>query len=255
MADRINFELEHITAGKFIPVGKDDISFKQKLRTLGQAVSSNSSGIKLDILKDMTIDNVITPEEKKIIKSELDYIILGHATTENNVKELGIENSKEYVEYMKVYNELLDKIQPILADMESSSTVSEDFLDIFRTYSSYANALNNFIIATQNELQGNIRKIHLEVKQSTKSVGPGEVVSLTAYIYNGDSDITQLEMNKLNQSSVSNPYPTLFDWKFEGTKDDLTLANKWKGNRTVNLSFSDIKGTHLNASFESKLSL
>ncbi len=253
MADRINLEVNHITAGKFVPVGNQDLSLKQKIRAIGQTVSSNSDSIKISILEGLANDNVLSPEEKIVLRQELDYIITGYAMIEKNVKEIGLENSKEFQDYKKVYEELLATIEPVLEDMTTSSNVDSNFLDIFRKYSSYANVLNNYLIAYQAGLQSNLMKYSLVVKPSLKTIGPGETANITAYIYKGDADITELEMNKLEESSPSNPYPTLFDWKIQGTIDDAGFETKYKGKREFPISFSDIKGTHFVVSFSSQI--
>lgn len=253
MAKRINMEANHVTAGKFIEIGKDSVSLRQRLRAIGQSAASSSNSLRMEIIQSIASDNTITPEEKKSLAEEYDYIVQGFNSITSNVKSLGLEDSTQYKALKERYDELVSMIAPLLDDMDSSSAVPDGFSSIFQAFTTQANTLNSYLVYFQSGVQSKLLNYTLQVKPDIVSISQGDTCNLTAYIYLEDMNVTQSEMNKITVTDESHPYPTLFKWSFDGLKDNDKKADEALGNRSVSISFDEISGTSFNASFTSTI--
>lgn len=256
MAKRINLEASHVTAGKFIEIGKDSVSLRQRLRLIGQSASSANESLRMDIIQNIASDNTITPDEKKSLADEYNYIIQGFQNMTANVESLGLEDSDQYKDLKKIYEELVEMITPLLKDMDSSSPVPEGFSTIFQKFTTQANSLNSYLVYYQSGVQNTLLNYTLSiVADKTALSEEGQTCNLIAYIYLGDLNITQTEMAKINVTDEEHPYPTLFKWTFSGLVDNDKKAEEALGNREVAIKYSEIDGKQFRAYFTSTISI
>lgn len=253
MAERINLEANHVTAGKFISVGKDSVSIKQKLKQTGQTISSNNSDLRMHFINMVASDGIYTPEEKKALKEELEYITAGFTTMKDNVESLGMDGSAEYAKFAVSYQKLTEALAPILADMDTNTVSDTNISSLMAAYTQYAATLNNAITTAQAGLQRKLTSYALKVVSSATDIKKGETIKLKAYIYVSDSDVTQDEMNKITVTDTEHPYPELFKWEFTGLADNEGMAEKALGNREVEISFDSMSGNLFSAVFSSDI--
>ncbi len=253
MANRRDLQADHVTAGKFIPVGKDSVSLKQKLRQVGQVVSTKANNVRVEVIKGIATDLIITPEEKEALKIEMDYITTGYTQMKSYVEAVGLEDSSEFKYFKNLYERLLAAVEPVLADMESSSSVSKDFAAMFSSYTSCATRMNNYLLSYQTGAQDKVNNYSLLIDSSTTDLSKDLKVTLTANIYLYDSNVTQREMGKITVKDEDHPYPTLFIWVFTGLTDDIAMQEEALGKRVVEIPYDSISGSSFTAMFMSNI--
>ncbi|NBK21751.1 MAG: hypothetical protein EOM68_06975, partial [Spirochaetia bacterium] len=113
---------------------KDSVSkFKQELDA--QLLKRDTSAIRAQI-GVMASDNHITPQEKQILKRELQIITSNYGLVASKAEEYGLLDQTEYLEFVSAYASLSAYLQPLLADLESTSEISshEELTGKFGTY-------------------------------------------------------------------------------------------------------------------------
>ena len=253
MANRRDLQADHVTAGKFIPVGKDSVSLKQKLRQVGQTVSTSKNNVRVEVIKGIATDLIITPEEKESLKVEMDYITAGYTQMKSYVESVGLEESTSFTSFKNRYEKLLEAVEPVLADMETSSSVSKDFSSLFSSYTSWATELNNYLLSFQTGAQDKVNNYTLRIVSSTTDLNKDLKVTLTANIYLYDSNVTQSEMGKIKVLDEDHPYPTLFIWEFTGLADNIAMQEEALGNRVVEIPYDSISDSSFTATFMSNI--
>lgn len=253
MANRRDLQADHVTAGKFIPVGKDSVSLKQKLRQVGQTVSTSKNNVRVEVIKGIATDLIITPEEKEALKVEMDYITAGYTQMKSYVEAVGLEENHTFKSFKSVYEDLLAAVEPVLADMETSSNVSNDFSTLFSRYTSCATSLNNYLLSFQTGAQDKVNNYTLLIDSSTTNLSKDLKVTLTANIYLYDTNVTLREMDKKVIEDKEHPYPTLFIWVFSGLTDDIAMQEEALGKRVVEIPYDSIADTSFTAMFMSNI--
>lgn len=113
---------------------KDAVSrFKQELDA--QLLKRDTSLIRAQI-GVIASDSHITPQEKQTLKRELQIITSNYGLVASKAEEYGLLDQTDYLEFVSAYASLSAYLQPLLADMESTSEISshEELTGKFGTY-------------------------------------------------------------------------------------------------------------------------
>lgn len=78
----------------------------------------------------------ITPQEKQILAREYHTITSNHTVMVSKAEEQGITGTSEYLSYISAFNSLGNYLQPILADMGSTSEIAshQEMTELFNNY-------------------------------------------------------------------------------------------------------------------------
>lgn len=260
MANRINYSDDVLTARRFVPIGSDGSDIIQKVRSISKKVSGVNLSNHITEIDRISSDLVITPSEKKSLKSEFDYIKSAYATTYSTVLSLGLEGSAEFIELRTRYEELENVLGPIFANMETSSSISESLSQYFEALSSASAGMNSYMIAFSNSALASVSDIRCDLSISDMSPDIGSTVTATARIMKRDSsgsfvefDESQYRVYREEKADGSFYYPKLFIWEISGTKDDDAFNSSNLGIKSITINMSDIASDSFTVKYHSDI--
>lgn len=239
MANRTNLTDTVVTARKFVPIGKDAATLKNRIKSISASVSSYNSMVSFDIFKGMAEDEVITPQEKRILASEWEQIQSGFAQISLSAQELELDDTELFSTLESAYANLRSEVEAVLYDMNTSSIVSYRFTVAFDSYASAANSFNSFLIAEREGIQEAYSKTRLEVVAAPSEISPEDDVTLSARIIIDNVDMSSV-IEERTGADEDGLYPSLYKWHFSGTKDDEYFNNLALGQREFTVPASDI---------------
>lgn len=252
MAKRITRELDTVTAGKFVEIGRKSVDLRERLRRMSQVVSDNSINSSIAGIGQMAGDNVITPEEKKILAEEWEHIVAAYNSTVSTIIQLGV-NPDEYQALQTAFNGLKSLMDSILADMDTATTVGDRLNVALEAYESAAKILQNWINSYMNDVTSGISSYRLEVISTPASPTLDDTITFSAKIYIDSIDKTEeLKNAHRNEAGL---YPDLFIWSVEGTNDDDSLMEDIRGKEFFSIDASDIPGDSVRVYFSSSLNI
>lgn len=253
MANRYTFSFDTVTAGKFVEVGKNTVNLKSRLRRISQIQSENNTNSSLQGIQQIASDNVITPEEKKLLADEWKHISAAYSSTVATITELGV-NPEEFESFKTSYRTLESMMNAILADMNSNYT-TDGRLDLaIRAYESATTILQNWVNAYQNSLTADISSYRLDVESSPVSPTLEDTIKFKAVIYIDGKDSTEEMMDSYRDPSTG-LCPDLFQWSVSGTKNDSALIEEIAGKREFSVHASDLSGDIIKVYFASNLNV
>lgn len=231
--NRTNLTDTVVTARKFVQYGSDIDTAKIKLRAIASAISSHSIDALMNAISNITIDSRITPEEKLILKEEWAKIIAAFGQAQSSASELGILESDEFKALMESYSNLSATLDVILYDMNSPSTVSNEFTITFNAYLSDSSAFNSYMIAVKEGIEDKFSAYGCFVDISPADITPEDTVRLSARIMNGTVDVTNKVASDIGADKA-------FNWEFSGTRNDEYYNEYAKGKRAIEVPASEI---------------
>lgn len=260
MSSRINLSDSVVTAGKFVAATDDTTLLTQKVRTLSNQINLNTSSNRTTVISGMFGDNKITPDEKKTLQAELNHIEAAFTATTGSVKQMELENSIEYLEYKAAFNTLKSKLEPLLENLNTTTTVTESLEKYIQAYSSKGDALASYMIAFSNSSLASVQDYQLKVTANNVSPTPSDTILFTAQIYMKNDaglyeEFTDEQYNtyKSTDSDGNVTYPKLFDWEITGTTDDEYYKNIGAGKKTLKIPASAYKNDSITVRFYASL--
>ena len=256
MANRINLTNSVVTAGKFVATEDDSAVLTQKVRALSNQINLNTSSNRVSAISSIFSDNVITPEEKRSLHAELNHMEAAFTATTSSVRQMGLENSVEYLQYKQAFESMKSKIEPILANMSTSTTVTEPISSYVQAYTSAGVTLSAYMIAFSNSSLSSVQDFQLKVEVNTVSPTPSDVLKFTAKILMKDEtgfykEFTEEQYNtyKVIDSEGNVTYPKLFIWEISGTTDDAGYKANADGYKSVTIPASAYKNDSISVKF------
>lgn len=256
MANRINLSDSVVTAGKFVATTDDSTLLTQKVKSLSNMINLNTSSNRTTVIAGMFSDNKITPDEKKTLQAELSHIEAAFTATTGSVKQMELENSLEYIQYKTAFNTLKSKLEPILSDMNTTSTVTESLDKYIQAYSSAGDTLSAYMIAFSNSSLASVQDYQLKVIVNNTSPTPSDTIQFTAKIYMKNDaglyeEFTDEQYNtyKSIDSEGNVTYPKLFDWEVTGTTNDAYYKELGAGKKTLKIPASTFENDSISVKF------
>lgn len=246
MANRTNLTDTVVTARKFVPIGKDAATLKNRIKSISTSISSYNSQVSLDIFKGMAEDDVITPEEKKVLATEWAQIQSGFAQISASAHELELDDTDLFRTMEDAYSILKSEIESVLKNMSEPTIVTYKFTIAFDSYSSAASSFNSFLIAEREGIQETYTKTRLDVVISPLTITPEDTVTLSARIIIDNVDMSSV-IEERTGADDAGLYPTLYKWHFQGTKNDEYFNNFALGQKEFMIPAKDL---FLNLTFD-----
>lgn len=253
MAKRNDLQNEIVTAGKFVERGSKSIDMKEKLRRMSQIVSSQKDNSSITGLEQIASDNVITPEEKRLLAEEWEHIEAAYNSTVSSVNSLGV-NPEEFQQFQSAFRSLQSFVQSILANMNEPSNTDGRFNVIMQAYESAATILQNWVNAYQNSLTTGVSSYRLDVDHSPAQVSLEDNVTFTANIFIDETDRTEELINSYKDPDTG-LCPDLFNWVVSGTKDDEAVMEDANGKRMFTIPASSFLNDSVRVWFSSVLNV
>lgn len=256
MSVQLNYSDKLVTAGQFIERGSKNSTLIDKLSRLSQTISSQSLNSSFNELSKITSDNVVTPSEKKSLKEEFDFIKSAYSNISASIRTMGLEDSEEFKKLSNAYDVLTSKIEPILADMNTTTELSESLDTYVSAYTSAANELNIYVSLVNNSILQEVSDISLVVNSNKNTIKPGESVIFEAIIYSHKTNPPQEisdEIKNYYYDAETGTYPALYQWNISGTKNDEQWIADSKGKRSITIPYSEFENTQVSADFSAEM--
>lgn len=230
---RTNLTDTIVTARKFVQVGSDANTLKSKLRAISSAVSSADNEQIKNALNNLTVDSVITPQEKELLSAEWTKIQSAYAQTQTVAEELELKDTDDYKQLEQAFNRLRDAMYKLLSDMNSSTPISNEFNIVFNGYVSTSSAFNSYMISVKEGIEDKFSAYRCFVDISPADITLEDTVTLSARIMNGTTNVTNQVVSDIGADKA-------FNWEFSGTKDDEYYNEYAKGKQAIEVPASDI---------------
>lgn len=256
MAKQLDYEDKIVTGGRFIERAGKGLSLKDKLRRLSNTYTSANTNASIKEISKITSDNVITPSEKRNLAQEWGYIQAAFASITNTVSNMGEDESEEYLALKTAYENLADVIEPILADMNTTTELTTPIDQYIEAYTNSASVLNIYLSLVNNSILEDVSNIGLEVRAEYDYIKPYETVKLTAMIFTAKTgqrvEISD-EIKDLYKDPETGLYPKLYQWTITGTTDDDYWNEYALGRREVEIPYSSFDGNNVSAFFRADM--
>lgn len=253
MANRLNFSNDTLTASKFVEIGRKSVDLRTKLGRFGLLQSNNDTNSSITGIEQIANDNVITPEEKKLLAQEWEHIKAAYSSTVSTVNGIGVA-PEELGALQSAYKTLESIIGSILSDMNSPYQTDGRLSLALEAYESAAKILQNWINAYNNSVTSGISSYRLSVDHSPVSPTLDDTIVFIGRIYIDGVDQTE-ELIETYKDAETGLAPDLFQWSIEGTKDDETLMESVKGKQMFSVKASDMTGDVIKAYFAAELNV
>lgn len=246
---RTNLTDTIVTARKFVQVGSDANTLKSKLRAISSAISSADNEQIKNALNNLTLDSVITPQEKEILSVEWSKIQSAYAQTQTVAEELELKDTNDYKQLEEAFNRLSDAMYKLLADMNSSTPVSNEFNIVFNGYVSTSSAFNSYMVAAKEGIEDRFSAYSCHVDISPTDITYEDTVKISARIMNGTTNVTEIVENDIGADNA-------FIWEFSGTSNDEYYNMLAKGKQTIDVPASEIfSSSRFNVRFHAVLNV
>ncbi len=260
MSSRINLADSVVTAGKFVATTDDTTLLTQKVRALSNQINLNTSSNRSTAISNMLSDNIITPAEKKTLQAELSHIEAAFTATTASVKQMELEDSIEYLQYKAAFDTLKSRLEPILENMNTTTTTTESLDRYVQAYSSAGDTLASYMIAFSNSSLASVQDYQLKVTANNVSPTPTDTITFTAHVYMKNDaglyeEFTDEQYNTYRETDSDGniTYPKLFDWEIAGTTDDSYYKTLGAGRKTVKIPASAFDSDSITVKFYSPL--
>ena len=253
MAKRTDLQNTIVTAGKFVERGSKSVDMRERLRRMSQIVSAQQGNSSIIGLEQIASDNVITPDEKKLIAEEWEHIQAAYNSTVSSVNSLGV-NPEEFQQFKTAFLSLESFVNMILADMSQTTQTDGRFSVAMQAYESAATILQNWINAYQNSLTTDISSYRLAIDRSPSQVTPGDTVVFSAHIFIDEVDRTD-DLIASYKDADTGLAPDLFNWIIEGTTDDEEAMKEANGKRMFSIQSTAFKADSIRVWFSSVLNV
>lgn len=253
MANRFNFSNDTITGGKFVEIGKKSVDIKQRLGRFGLIQSANDSNVSLEGIGNLANDNVITPEEKKLLAQEWEHIKAAYSSTVSMVTALGV-NPEEFESFKTSFASLSSIVESILSDMNKPTNTDGRFQVAIQAYDSAASILQNWINAYNNSVTAGISSYRLDIEHIPVSPTLDDTIQFTARVYIDGIDRTA-DLIESYTDSDTGLAPDLFNWYIEGTDDDEALIESVRGKQSFSVEAAELTGDTIRVYFSSELNV
>lgn len=237
---------------------KVDIS---KINIVSQSVNQQKNNNTVIKVQEMSTDKIITPVEKKSLQSMLDSLTSSYNIQKADAEEQLLQASDEYINFLDMYQYLLNKMAPILADMNTSYYLQDEpiynyYADsdgigygdgnvaygwttyklvtidgYFSLYYDASESLSSLISATKLGM--------------TKEAYENSIVELDISVANpilriGETTTISVAILRLGVDVTANYNASCFDWTALGSTDDTTFATTHIGMKSFTMSYADI---------------
>lgn len=256
MAQHLNFQNKIVSGGRFVPLEGDNISLRQKVSRLSQAITSVNLGNQIAGITKITSDNVVTVAEKPSLLKEWEYIKEAYNMTVSAVEEMGLESTEQFHNFQVSYEKLESVMESIFADMNTDTILTQDVGTIISEYNQKAISLNSFLTGTSNSLLRELSKYSLDV-EVPYSVETNSDLTIKAVIRCFNEETGQdAEMTEEQKEpyKIGDVWPMLYIWNISGTKNDEMLMDTNRGKPSITIPANYFSGESISVSFSSVLS-
>lgn len=186
MSNRITMQDNIVTGRKFVPIGSGTISARKRLANILTSYKDVNNRFSMLLIKDITNDNVITPEEKTLLKTRWDELSSAYTRLIQTLEDSGLGDMNEVAKLKEAYATVYLQLQNILADMNTSSSVPPGFENNLNSFNEWFNIVSQSFATISYGLSF----YDLRVSSSSYYLEEGGIAVLTATLYKGSEEYT-----------------------------------------------------------------